>query len=247
MHFIQHLIHVYGLITVAAIVGLECIGIPLPGETALLAAAVYAGTKHDLNIVSVIVVAAGAAIVGRMVGYFVGYTFGHWLLLRYGSYVRLTEARIKLGQYLFSRHGGKLIFVAQFIPVWRTFAGFFAGANYMPWRQFIVTNAIGAIAWAVSYGYGAYALGRQFERLQGPMAVVLAVVTVLLFVAGGWFIHRHEAQLTAEAERAMPGPLELPQQRKIGPPTGPVTMLFAIAAMIALIAVAYSVTLTKGS
>ncbi len=247
MHFVEHLIHVYGLVTVAAIVGLECIGIPLPGETALLAAAVYAGTRHDLNIVSVIFISAAAAIIGRMIGYFIGYSFGHWLLLRYGSYVRMTEARIKLGQYLFLRHGGKLIFVAQFIPVWRTFAGFFAGANYMPWRQFIGANAVGGIAWSISYGYGAYALGRQFERLEGPMALVLAILTIILFVAGGWFIHRHEAQLIAEAERAMPGPLELPQRRKAGRPTGPVTMLLAIAIVIAFIAVTYSLTVTRGS
>ncbi len=245
MHFIGHLIHVYGLLTVATIVGLECIGIPLPGETALLAAAVYAGTKHDLNIVSVIFVAAGAAIVGRMIGYFIGYSFGHWLLLRYGSYVRMTEARIKLGQYLFMRHGGKLIFVAQFIPVWRTFAGFFAGANYMPWRQFIVTNAIGAIAWAVSYGYGAYALGRQFERLEGPVAVILAVLTVVAFVVGGVFIHRHEAQLSAEAERAMPGPLEFPEGQSFKRLQGPGAILFALAAVIAFIAVAYLFTVTR--
>src|ERR1700722_13247404 len=101
MQFIQHLIHEYGLLTVAAIVGLECVGVPMPGETALLAAAMYAGTKHDLNIVSVILTAAAAAIVGRMIGYAIGRGFGYRLLLRYGYYVRMTEARIKLGQYLF--------------------------------------------------------------------------------------------------------------------------------------------------
>jgi membrane protein DedA with SNARE-associated domain len=209
MHFVAHLIHVYGLATVAAIVGLECLGIPLPGETALLAAAVYAGTKHDLNIVSVILVAAGAAIVGRTIGYFIGHSFGHWVLLRYGSYVRMTEARIKLGQYLFLRHGGKIVFIAQFIPVLRTFAGLFAGANYMPWRQFMLANTVGSMIWAVSYGYGAYALGRGFERLEGPLVIFFALATVIAFVAGAIFVHRHEAQLTAEAERAMPGPLEL--------------------------------------
>ncbi len=88
MHFIAHLIHVYGLLTVAAIVGLECAGIPLPGETALLAAAVYAGTKHDLNIVAVILTTASAAIVGRMIGYVIGREYGYWVLLRYGGYVR---------------------------------------------------------------------------------------------------------------------------------------------------------------
>jgi membrane protein DedA with SNARE-associated domain len=210
MHFIQHLIHVYGLVTVAAIVGLECVGIPLPGETALLAAAVYAGTRHDLNIVAVILTAAGAAIAGRMVGYVIGRKFGYWLLLHYGNYVRMTQSRIKLGQYLFLRHGGKIVFVAQFIPVLRTFAGVFAGANMMPWRNFLTANISGAIIWAVVYGYAAYELGREFERLEGPLVIVLALLTVIGFILGGVFIHRHEAQLTGEAERAMPGPLKLP-------------------------------------
>ena len=163
MHFIAHLIHVYGLLTVAAIVGLECAGIPLPGETALLAAAVYAGTKHDLNIVAVILTTASAAIVGRMVGYVIGREYGYWVLLRYGGYVGMTERRIKLGQYLFLRYGGTIVFVAQFVPVLRTFAGIFAGANVMPWRNFLVANAVGSIIWAVAYGYTAYMLGRQFE------------------------------------------------------------------------------------
>jgi membrane protein DedA with SNARE-associated domain len=210
MQFIQHLIHEYGLLTVAAIVGLECIGVPLPGETALLAAAVYAGTKHDLNIVSVIVTAASAAIAGRMIGFAIGREYGYPMLLRYGSYVRMTEGRIKLGQYLFLRHGGKIVFVAQFVPVLRTFAGVFAGANMMPWRDFLVANGVGAIIWAVSYGYAAYALGRQFESVEGPLVIFFAIATVILFIVSGIFIHRHEAQLIAEADRAMPGPLKFP-------------------------------------
>jgi membrane protein DedA with SNARE-associated domain len=210
MHFLQHLIHVYGLLTVAAVVGLECIGFPLPGETALLAAAVYAGTKHDLNIASVILTAALAAIFGRMLGYLIGRKFGYWLLVRYGNYLGITEARIKLGQYLFLRHGTKIVFIAQFIPVLRTFAGIFAGANVMPWRSFLIANAVGSAIWAAAYGYAAYALGVEFERLQGPIVIVLVVITVLSFIVGGVFVHRHEAQLIAEAERAMPGPLKLP-------------------------------------
>ncbi len=75
-----------------------------------------------------------------MIGYAIGREFGYWLLLRYGNYVRMTESRIKLGQYLFLRHGGKIVFVAQFVPVLRTFAGIFAGANVMPWRDFLVAN-----------------------------------------------------------------------------------------------------------
>jgi membrane protein DedA with SNARE-associated domain len=130
--------------------------------------------------------------------------------VRYGSYLGMTQARIKLGQYLFLRHGTKIVFVAQFIPVLRTFAGIFAGANVMPWRSFMIANAAGSAIWATTYGYAAYALGVEFERLQGPIVIVLVVITVLSFIAGGVFVHRHEAQLISEAERAMPGPLKLP-------------------------------------
>ena len=210
MHIIVQLIHVYGLVTVAVIVGLECIGVPLPGETALLAAAIYAGTKHDLNIVSVILTAAGAAIGGRVIGYAIGRKFGYWLLLRYGNYVRMTASRIKLGQYLFLRHGGKIVFVAQFIPVLRTFAGIFAGANVMPWRDFMIANVAGSVVWAAIYGCAAYELGREFERLEGPIVIGLAAIAVVGFIVGGIFLKHHETQLEAEADRAMPGPLELP-------------------------------------
>jgi membrane protein DedA with SNARE-associated domain len=124
--------------------------------------------------------------------------------------VRMTESRIKLGQYLFLRHGGKIVFVAQFIPVLRTFAGLFAGANVMPWRNFLVANVVGSVCWALSYGYAAYALGRQFERAADSMVIFFVIATVIAFILGGMFVHRHEAQLAAEAERAMPGPLKLP-------------------------------------
>ena len=131
-------------------------------------------------------------------------------MLRYGNYVGMTTSRIKLGQYLFLRHGGKIVFVAQFIPVLRTFAGIFAGANVMPWRDFLVANVIGAVMWAATYGYAAYELGREFERLEGPIVIFLAVITVIGFIVGGMFVKHHEEQLIAEAERAMPGPLKLP-------------------------------------
>jgi len=209
MHWIAQLIHVYGLAAVATVVGLECVGVPLPGETALLAAAIYAGTKHDLNIVSVILTAASAATVGRMIGYVIGREFGYWLLLRYGSYVRITESRIKLGQYLFLRHGGKIIFFAQFIPILRTFAGLFAGANCMPWRGFLLANATGSALWAITFGYAAYSLGKGVEQLAGWAVIVLGVATIITFILAGIFVNRHEAQLAAEAERAMPGPLKL--------------------------------------
>jgi membrane protein DedA with SNARE-associated domain len=210
MEFLQYLIHHYGLFAVGAIVGLECIGFPLPGQMALLVAAIYAGIKHDLDIVSVIITAGATAIVGRMIGYLIGREYGYWLLLRYGNYIRMSKSRIKLGQYLFLRHGGKIVFVAQFVPVLRTIAGVFAGCNVMPWRNFLIANIVGSTLWAVSYGYGAYALGLSIKQLEGPIAIELAILTIVSFIIGGIFIHRHEVQLAAEAERAMPGPLKPP-------------------------------------
>ena len=210
MPTIAHLIHVYGLAVVAGVIGLECIGLPFPGETVLILASIFAGTKHDLNIISVVLTAAGGAIVGQMVGYLIGREFGYWLLLRYGSYLRITESRIKLGEYLFLRHGGKIVIVARFIPVLRSLAGILAGANRMPWRQFLLANVVGAVIWASFFGFAAYMLGRQFERLAGPMVIVLGVATVIVITAGAIFAARHEAQLTAEAERALPGPLKWP-------------------------------------
>jgi len=209
MDLIAHLIHEYGLIAVATIVCLESLGFPVPGETALLGAAIDAGIKHDLNIGAVIIVAAGAAIVGRMIGYVIGRELGYWLVLQYGNYVGLTEGRIKLAQYLFLRHGGKIIFVAQFVPVLRTFAGLFAGASVMPWRNFLVANAASSGIWAVSYGYAAYWVGREFEHSHRHVAIFLVIIAAIVIIGVGIFVHRREAQLIADAERAMPGPLKL--------------------------------------
>ncbi len=210
MPSIAHLIHAYGLVVVAAVIGLEGIGLPFPGETVLILASIFAGTKHDLNIVSVILTATAAAIVGQMIGYVIGREFGYWLLLRYGFYLRITESRIKLGEYLFLRHGGKIVIIARFVPVLRSLAGILAGANRMPWRQFMLANVVGALVWASSFGFAAYMLGRQVERVAGPMVIVIGLAAVIVIAIAANFIGRHEAQLAAEAERAMPGPLRWP-------------------------------------
>src|SRR5215472_14585449 len=169
---------------------------------------------HLIHEYGLVAVAAIAAITGRMIGYVIGHKFGSWLLLRYGRYLGLTTGRIKLGQYLFLRYGGKIIFFAQFVPVLRTLAGPFAGANLMPWRKFMFANAVSSCVWAASYGYAAYWLGGAFERLQGRMVVPLMFIAAIALIAGGLIVRQREAQLIIEAEQAIPGSLELRQPRR---------------------------------
>jgi membrane protein DedA with SNARE-associated domain len=152
----------------------------------------------------------GAVAIGRMIGYIIGREYGYWLLLRYDGYLWITESRIKLGHYLFLRHGGKIILIAQFLPVLRSIAGVLAGAIRMPWPRLMLTNIIGAFLWATFFGLVAYSLGRQVDRLAGWMVLVFGLGVLIFIVAAAAFVRRHEAQLTVEAEQALPGPLKLP-------------------------------------
>src|SRR5258708_1347559 len=124
---IDHLLQTYGYWAVFVAVGAESLGVPIPGETTLISAALLAGSRHQLNVVWIVVVASAAAIVGDNLGYLLGRLGGYRLLLRYGRYVRLDEAKIKVGRYLFDRHGGKVVFFGRFVSVLRTYAAFLAG------------------------------------------------------------------------------------------------------------------------
>jgi membrane protein YqaA with SNARE-associated domain len=114
MSSVYELVKAYGLWVLFIGITLESLGIPLPGETALVSAALFAGSTHRLTIGSVLFVAATAATVGGMIGYIIGRWIGLRLLVRYGKYVGLDERRLKVGQYLFLRHGGKIVFFGRF-------------------------------------------------------------------------------------------------------------------------------------
>ena len=200
----------FGYGAVFAFVGIESLGIPVPGETMLVAAALYAGATHQLDIVVVIVAAASAAIIGDNIGFWIGHWGGYRLLLRYGRYIRLHEGRVKLARYLFLRHGGKVVFFGRFVSVLRTYAAFLAGTARMSWLPFLAFNAAGGIVWATSWGVGAYLAGDRIKKLSTPVDIVLAIVAVAVIGALILVLRRKEHALTAEAERAMPGPLEEP-------------------------------------
>ena len=221
------LIMKYGSFAVAVVVCLESMGLPLPGEAILIAAAIYAGKTGQLSIYQVIAAAAAGAIIGDNIGYWIGREIGFRLLVRYGSYVGLTEPRIKVGQYLFQRHGGKIVFFGRFIALLRVLAALLAGINRMSWLRFFIANAAGAMLWATVFGLGAYTLGQDIEIGFGTLwitglrwlseiageregqALALTVTTsgVAAVIAWVLFLHSHREELEAEAERALPGPL----------------------------------------
>lgn len=208
--FVDTVLGRFGYAAVFAFVAIESLGIPFPGETMLIAAALYAGLTHQLTIGVIIVVAAAGAIIGDNIGFGLGHWGGYRLLKRYGHYIRLHDGRIKLARYLFQRHGGNVVFFGRFISVLRTYAAFLAGTARMRWPRFLVFNAAGGIVWATGYGTGAYLAGSQINRLSGPVNLALAAAAVLVVVALILVLRRQEKELTARAEEAMPGPLEDP-------------------------------------
>ncbi len=208
---LDSLLATYGYLAVFLFVGVESIGVPVPGETMLVTAAIYAGTTGRLSIFWVIVASSAGAIVGDNIGYIIGRTGGYRLLRRYGRYIRLEENRLRLGQHLFRRHGAKVVFFGRFISVLRIFAAFLAGVNRMHWRRFLIFNAAGGIIWSTIYGVAAYLLGQQLLRLSGQVDLALAIIGVAVIIAVIVFLRRNEAHLQREADEAMPGPLEAPR------------------------------------
>jgi membrane protein DedA with SNARE-associated domain len=198
------LLATYGYLAVFLFIAIESTGIPLPGETMLITAALYAGSTHRLQIVLVIAFAAAGAIVGDNLGFAVGHWGGYRLVRRYGRYIRLDESRLKLGQYLFRKHGGKVVFFGRFVSILRAYAAFLAGTNRMPWRRFLVFNAAGGIVWSTLYGTGAYLLGTQIHNLTRTAAIVFGALAVIAIVAGIVVLRRNEARLIKEAEEAIP-------------------------------------------
>jgi membrane protein DedA with SNARE-associated domain len=197
----------YGHWVIFCLVMLESMGVPMPGETALVTAAVYAGSSHRLDIVSVVTAAAAGAIIGDNIGYSVGRRFGLPLLAKHGHYVHLTAARLKLGQYLFLRYGGAIVFFGRFFAFLRTFAALLAGVNRYHWKGFLFFNAVGGIVWAMIFGFGGYFFGDAIEHFSRPVGILAAIVAASGFF-GLWAMFQHfEAEWQAIAEKALPGPL----------------------------------------
>jgi membrane-associated protein len=175
-----------GYAAVFALIAIETMGIPVPGETALIAGALLA-QRGDIQIVPLVALAAAAAILGDNVGFAIGRKGGRRLFLRPGPFHAQRLRVIELGEPFFARHGPKAVFLGRWVSGLRIASAWLAGINNMRWRTFLPWNALGGILWACSVGFGVYALGGVAEDLftvVGPVAggLALAALVVALVV-----------------------------------------------------------------
>lgn len=183
---VGHLVETFGYPLLFLVVMAESSGLPIPGETGLIAAGVLA-SQGKLQIELVIPIAAAAAIIGDNIGYQIGRKGGRWLLERPGRFERQRQQVLVTGEPFFERHGPKAVFFGRFILGLRVWASWLAGATHMRWRSFFLWNALGGVCWATAIGLLAYFLGNAAGNaveafgLYGIAALVLAAV--VFFVA----------------------------------------------------------------
>ncbi len=175
----------YGYVIVFLAIMIESMGVPFPGETMLLIASAYAASSGALNIFGVIGSAAGGAITGDSLGYWIGREGGRRLIRRYGKFVGLTDDRYQRAQDYLKRHGGKAVFFGRFVSIARTWIAVLVGAHHLNYLQFLLYNVLGGIVWASIYGSLGYAFGSNLPLLEtwvkraGITISICAVVVVI--------------------------------------------------------------------
>jgi membrane-associated protein len=177
-----------GYLVVFALIAVETMGIPVPGETALITAALLA---HDgrMEIWVLIVVAAAAAIPGDNVGFAIGRKGGRPLFEMPGPFHAQRMAALAAGEPFFAKHGPKAVFLGRWVAGLRIASAWLAGMNRMDWGRFLFWNALGGICWATSIGLGAYFVGHAFDKIIGVGGIVAAAVATS--VVGGLVMWHH--------------------------------------------------------
>ncbi len=189
---VEHLVEVFGYPLLFLIVMGESSGLPIPGETALIAAAVLA-SQGKLEIGLVIPIAAAGAIVGDNIGYGIGRKGGRWLLERPGRLERQRREVLATGEPFFERHGPKAVFFGRFVLGLRVWASWLAGATRMHWSGFVLWNALGGICWATGVGLLAYFLGTAAGNAIEAFGIY-GLAALLVAIGGGIILHRRHRQ-----------------------------------------------------
>jgi membrane protein DedA with SNARE-associated domain len=161
---LQPVLEHYGYLAVGGFVLLEDFGVPVPGETILIAAAIFAGSGQ-MNIAVVILVAVVGAIIGDNIGFLIGHFGGRPLIERFGRYIFLTPERLDSAETFFNRHGGKVVTIARFVEGLRQANGLLAGIVGMHWAKFIAFNALGAVLWVGTWSALGYFAGQNITTV----------------------------------------------------------------------------------
>lgn len=188
-HQLTQLLQSYTYPVLLLLVLLESVGVPLPGEIALVTAAAYAASGR-VSIYIVIILAALGAIVGGILGYWIGRKGGLPLVARYGRYIGVRESHIDRAHAFFERHGWKTILFGRFIALLRTWAAVIAGAARMSFPKYVTYNTIGSVAWAILFGVLGYAFGHNMPLLEkyisrtsyGVLVLVALGIAVLVLI-----------------------------------------------------------------
>jgi membrane protein DedA with SNARE-associated domain len=188
-HQLEGTLHHWGYFAVAGFIFFEDFGVPLPGETMLIAAALYAGAGH-LNVFVVAVTAFLAAVAGDNVGYAIGRFGGRGLVERYGKWVLLTGDRLDRAEAFFDRHGGKVVTVARFVEGLRQLNGIIAGTMEMHWARFLAFNALGAALWVGMWTSVGYVAGDHVQTVAHYFTFFAVGLAVVVAAAVGWHLHR---------------------------------------------------------
>lgn len=189
----------WALVLMFVLLTLESFGLPLPGETALIACSVLA-SQGTLQIEWVVVVAVAAAIIGDNIGYAVARTGGRKLLYRYRLTRRYAEQYLPRAERFFARHGGKAVFIGRFVAVLRVTAAWTAGLSRMHWWRFLVWNAAGGIVWATGVALISYYLGDAAAEAIGKYGLFAAGGALVLAVAGYFVVRRIEERVMDDDE-----------------------------------------------
>jgi membrane protein DedA with SNARE-associated domain len=185
---VQSLVHDYGLFLLFLLIAMESAGIPLPGETALVGAAVLA-SRGDFDIVVVIAVAATGAVVGDNIGYAIGRIGGRRLLARWGWLEQHANRVLPWSERFFERHGAKTIFFGRFVAVLRVTAAWLAGVSKMHWWKFALCNAAGGICWAALVGLVAFYAGHAAADAINRYGLIGGGIVLVVLAIGAVFFH----------------------------------------------------------
>ncbi len=201
--FLQGALENYGYIIVFSAIMIESMGVPFPGETMLLIASAYAASSDSITIFGVIACAAGGAIVGDSLGYWIGREGGRKLIRKYGKFVGLTDNRYQQAQNYLKKHGGKAVFFGRFVSVARTWIAVLVGAHHFNYPRFLVYNVLGGIVWATLYGMIGYLFGTNLPLVEkwvsrAGITITVIAASVLLYL---WYLRkkRKAAKELAEA------------------------------------------------